>query len=264
MAKTEQQTCYYVYMHTKEDSGDIFYIGAGKGGRAFSKQGRNNYWINIVRKHGYDVFIIKGGLSFSDSRKLEVELIKSVRSMGVKLSNLTDGGEGRSGVILSQEVKDKISKSNKGKNKGKKWTEDRRIKAVKSMTGRKLTEETRGKISKAQKGVKKRNPPWNKGLVMSDEQKSKLRSPKSDAHKKALSESAKKRWSDESFRSKIKIDNSGHKNPRAKKDLYTFESANGERYTGTRIDFKNHTGIDPKALFRAKPQLSVKGWRLCS
>ena len=43
---------FYVYLHTRNDTGEIFYVGKGKKSRASSKRGRNDYWNNIVTKAG--------------------------------------------------------------------------------------------------------------------------------------------------------------------------------------------------------------------
>ena len=104
MAKAE----FYTYIHRKADTGEIFYVGKGKGNRAFSKTGRSRYWQGIVRNHGYVVELMA---MFSDESKAlahEVMLIANLRSGGVKLCNLTDGGDGISGYVRPQESIDRI------------------------------------------------------------------------------------------------------------------------------------------------------------
>ena len=50
---------YYVYLHLKADTNEIFYVGKGKGVRATTLHNRNNYWKNVVTKHGFIVRYIK-------------------------------------------------------------------------------------------------------------------------------------------------------------------------------------------------------------
>ena len=67
---------FYVYFHLKEDTGEIFYVGKGKNKRAFSRHGRNDYWLKVVNKHGLKVVIVKESLSNEDACELEKQYIK--------------------------------------------------------------------------------------------------------------------------------------------------------------------------------------------
>lgn len=66
--------------------------------------------MRIVEKNGgFDVEIIKDGLTDKDAFNLEIETIKHYRSIGAKLCNIFDGGEGgNSGGVLSEEHKKKL------------------------------------------------------------------------------------------------------------------------------------------------------------
>ena len=71
-----------------------------------------------IRKYGIINFTFEVIECFgTESEALESEKgwIMYLRSFGIALYNITDGGEGTSGHIHSTETKEKISKSNKGK-----------------------------------------------------------------------------------------------------------------------------------------------------
>ena len=90
---------FYTYAHTKLD-GTIFYIGQGttKYKRAYLKNGRNQYWKNIVAKYGYKVEILAYWNSSEEAKSHEILLISCFKDMEIKLCNLTDGGEGTKGI----------------------------------------------------------------------------------------------------------------------------------------------------------------------
>jgi len=100
---------FYVYFHKKISDGVIFYVGKGSNRRAFSKSGRNAYWNNVVNKHGYEIEIFKNNLSENDAFELERLAIKTLKEIGVPLTNMTDGGEGSGGYKPSEELKLYIS-----------------------------------------------------------------------------------------------------------------------------------------------------------
>lgn len=77
----------------------IFYVGKGSCRRARSVKHRNKYHASIVSKHGEDNILI-GTLECSNEQtafELEKGLIKCLTRSGVKLANMTIGGEGASG-----------------------------------------------------------------------------------------------------------------------------------------------------------------------
>jgi hypothetical protein len=104
---------FYVYLHTNPTTGKPFYVGKGKGSRAYSLKGRNKFWHNIVAKHGKEVQIIHEGLSEQDAHKMETELILLYgrRDIGTgDLVNLTDGGEGVHGKVYTKKERKHHSK----------------------------------------------------------------------------------------------------------------------------------------------------------
>ena len=149
-----------VYRHLKPN-GETFYIGIGTDNRPYQKKSRSKFWKDIVKKYpNYEVQVLKSDLNWKDACELEQILISYYgrRDLGEgTLVNLTDGGEGSSN--LSQHIKDKISKANKGMtawNKGIPMSEEAKLKLSNSKKGsipwnkgKKRTEETRRKISES-------------------------------------------------------------------------------------------------------------------
>ena len=67
---------FYVYLHKRNDTGKIFYIGKGTGNRAWLKDSRKTKaWKDIVNTYGYSVEIFKDNLSEDYAEKIEVDLI---------------------------------------------------------------------------------------------------------------------------------------------------------------------------------------------
>jgi len=98
---------YFVYLHLKPtDETDllssIFYVGKGTKERTkLVHRTHNPHHVNVVRKYSAKNIIIKKMLCNSEQHALdiEVEIIAKLRSMGVDICNVTDGGDGTSGVI---------------------------------------------------------------------------------------------------------------------------------------------------------------------
>lgn len=88
------EACFYVYEHIRHDTGAVFYVGKGKGERAWDEQKRNPYWRRVVSRHGYDARIVVAGLDEELALLAEVELIDKQTRLGARLTNLTAGGEG--------------------------------------------------------------------------------------------------------------------------------------------------------------------------
>lgn len=158
-----------VYRHLKPN-GEVFYIGIGKTKkRAYSKCGRNRHWHNTVNKYGYEVQILKEGLSWEEACELECILIDYYgrRDLGLgPLVNMTDGGDGMLGLKHSEEAKQKISSAMKGNTyrKGIIMSEEQKLKLSEALKGKKHSEETKDKISEAMKGGK--NPKAKKVICI--------------------------------------------------------------------------------------------------
>jgi len=105
---------YYVYTHRKADTGEVFYVGKGKGKRAYKTYNRSRYWNNIVSKHGREVEIIVDNIDEELAFLIEIETIATLRSRGNVLCNMTNGGEGSSGCHPSSETREKIGSAQRG------------------------------------------------------------------------------------------------------------------------------------------------------
>lgn len=156
MTGSDSSDIYYVYLHRKQTTGEIFYVGKGKDDRAYKLIGRNRWWKNIVKKHGYTVEFVCKGIPEEQAVLEEKRLIAEYGRLDLGtgcLCNLTDGGEGSSGARVSEESRRKRSASLKGKNR---WarSEATKQKLRKANLGKKLSEETRRKISEAHMGKK--------------------------------------------------------------------------------------------------------------
>lgn len=253
---------HYVYLHRKASTGQIFYVGAGRKGRSRARCGRSKYWHATVAKHGLEIEMFAEGLSFDDSRALEILTISNLLRAGFRLCNMTAGGEGLNGLKHRNETKVKIAASNIGKNLGKKPSEETRAKLSEVRKGRIHSQETREKISSAQKGRPKKNPPHNKGRPMSEEAKAKMKGiAKSPEHIAIIRANAIARWALIPKQDRPKVDNSGASNPRADQHEYLFAHADGRFFRGTRVAFFAETGLNPKALFRSAPTMNLRGWR---
>lgn len=99
---------WYIYAHYALDTDECFYIGVGTGQRALSKQGRNQYWSNIVKKHDYRVEIIADDFldrNVAIDKEIMLQLLFKPRAC------LTYGD--RCNAIVSAKTKRKISLAGK-------------------------------------------------------------------------------------------------------------------------------------------------------
>lgn len=142
---------HYLYKHIRLDKNEVFYVGIGtiqknsSYKRAFSVFGRSSYWKRITSKTDYKVEIILESNNFEFIKQKEIEFIKLYgrKDLGLgTLCNLTDGGEGATNVIIKEETRNKISKANKGK----KRTQEQKLRLSECRKGIKLSEEHKSKL----------------------------------------------------------------------------------------------------------------------
>lgn len=143
---------YYVYAYLRED-GTPYYIGKGKGDRAFGKHRKGKL---PVPKDMSKIVFLQEKMSEQDALALEQQLIIKYgrKDLGTGiLRNLTDGGEGTSRYVQSLETKQKIANA---------------MRALPYKKRNAHSSETRQKISNTLK-CKDIKPPCNKGRKHSQE-----------------------------------------------------------------------------------------------
>ncbi len=186
---------FYVYIHKKPD-GIPFYVGKGTGKRASQFSKRTQWHKNIVAKYGKENIIIELVQCVDEKSAFDLEriYIKQLRESGVKLVNLTDGGEGTSGYKPTDETKMKLKKTPEQRAflskiaKDRVQSEETKAKRIASMIGIKKSAECKEKQRKAATGVifsnerkekisksKIGKPAWNKGKQFSEATKQKMR-----------------------------------------------------------------------------------------
>jgi hypothetical protein len=163
---------YYTYAYLREDN-TPYYIGKGKEDRIYSKQ------KNIKPpKDKSRVIYLKQNLTEEEAFKHEIYMIFILgrKDLGTGiLHNRTNGGEGASGCIPSEETKRKLSEANKGKI----LSEETRKKIGEASKGKTVSEETKRKMSEAGKGhivseeTKRKMSEAGKGHIVSEETRAK-------------------------------------------------------------------------------------------
>ena len=145
---------FYTYAHIRNDTGLIFYIGKGSGRRAWKTDSRSKHWQNIASKHGYRVEILARWCDESDAFAHERLLIDVFKSLGHQLVNLTDGGEGASGLVRGAEFSAALSQRKRGNTNmlGKQHSHETRALMSQSQKGRVITDDHKAKISASKKG----------------------------------------------------------------------------------------------------------------
>ena len=153
---------FYTYVWSSAD-GVPFYVGKGKGKRAWNTRNRSTAFAKIYAQGGCTVEIVKYFAREIDAKAHEVELVRLLgrQDNGAgTLVNLTNGGDGGSGLNFTDEAKAKISKANRGNQYSlgaiRSPETKARISAAKrgfgSRCGAVLSRETRDKIADSLRG----------------------------------------------------------------------------------------------------------------
>ena len=116
--KIGQPNDFYVYAWIRPDTGDVFYVGKGRGIRDTKIHGRNEHFTRIVNKLkslGLKPIVtrVAEGLREQEAFDLEIKLIASYGRVkdGGTLCNMTIGGDGAAGVVHTDASKARRSES---------------------------------------------------------------------------------------------------------------------------------------------------------
>jgi len=146
---------FYIYFHTRLDTNQVFYVGKGaikkinSYRRAFENHNRSNWWKNITNKSSYRVDIMMSNLDENEAfywEKFYIKYIGRVNKNKGPLVNLTDGGEGKSGHVVSLETIEKI----KTFMRSRVISEETRSK----LSNFKISPDHRTKLNDSRKGIK--------------------------------------------------------------------------------------------------------------
>jgi hypothetical protein len=185
---------YYTYAYLREDK-TPYYIGKGKCNRAYRRRK-----VDIKPpKDKSRILILKQNLTEQEAFRHEVYMIAVFgrKDLGTGiLHNRTDGGDGGSGAIRSDETRRKISEASKGKT----FSEETKRKLSEANRGKTFSEEHKRKLSEVRKG----KISWNKGKTLSEEHKRKVSGANKGKSKPPFSEEHKR---------KLSVVNKGDKNP---------------------------------------------------
>jgi hypothetical protein len=197
---------FYVYVIFRPD-GRPCYVGKGKGGRweVHFRNARNKHLSNIISKAGGNVPVVKVREHLTNEEAIATE-IAWIAALGRKkdggpLVNLTDGGEGTTGLFVSLETRARMSEASKAMwqdpnykariseaTKAQWESPEARARLSEARKAQWESPETRARMSEAAKAALA-NPEVR--ARMSEAAKARLASPETRAR---MSEAAKAQW----------------------------------------------------------------------
>lgn len=181
---------YYVYFYLREDF-TPYYVGKGKNKRAYSKHRKVK-----LPKDKSRIIIVQDNLSELQAFTLERYYIRwfgrKDNNTGI-LRNMADGGEGSSGIIISEKTRKLISERLKGKIR----SDEHCINISKHRTGSHHSDDTKQKMKESWV-IRKQSEVYigpNSGKIFSEEWKQNMRKPKklSDEQRQIMSDRQKGR-----------------------------------------------------------------------
>jgi hypothetical protein len=201
--KTEPRSDFYIYALCRHD-GRVFYIGKGQRNRwlcheGYARKGARGRRYAIIRDmqaRGVEVIKVKlhVGLTEAVAHTYEVALIAAIgRGRLGPLVNLTDGGEGVTGMKHSTQHREKLSVEGRGRvfsaetrakigsaRRGKTMSAESKAKIAAAKCGKRLSPEHCAKMSAALRGrvpspeAIAKTAAANRGRKMSPETRTKL------------------------------------------------------------------------------------------
>jgi len=156
----EENLKFYVYAYLRKKDLTPYYIGKGKNGRCYNSKMHRSHGITTP-KDKTKIIIFKNNLSELCAFTLEKILISKYgrKDLGTGiLRNKTNGGQGSSGHICSQETRDKHRKNNTGKGNpfyGKTHSEETKERIRLKNLGKTQSEFTKQKRSQSLTGLKR-------------------------------------------------------------------------------------------------------------
>ena len=179
-----EASSFYVYLHKRLDTGEVFYVGKGCGRRANVRSGRSAMWIRIAAKHGFSAEVIYQGLTEAQAFSVEASEIAS----RAPVCNFTAGGEGISGYRHTEATKKALRDAHVGRSqraevvearaaklRGKKRSPEFCARMSELNRGRALSDETCAKMSASRLGSVRsseavaRTAEWHRGKKRSPE-----------------------------------------------------------------------------------------------
>ena len=216
---------FYVYEHWRPDKDTCFWVGKGRGRRAyyFRRSSRYNRVIAKLARLGMcaEVRLVAEALSEPEALQIEKERIAFWRATGTgDLCNMTDGGECVSGLRHSKETKELIA----SKKRGLVASAETLKKMSLAQTGRRQSPESRAKLSASKTGKPQgpHTPEHNakigaagRGRKDSEEVRAKKleaalqRAAQSEEVRARIAEKVRALWSDAEYRNRMVV---SHKN----------------------------------------------------
>lgn len=218
-------TDYYVYLHKKATSHEVFYVGKGLKDRAWAKSGRSSLWLRTAQKYGYIVEIVQDGLQDWAAIELEAQLIALYgrKDLGYgPLVNMCDAQIGSPGFMHDGQTKNKIAEAVRLK-----WSDESyRQSVVSSVKAKSQTLETKHKLTAVAKHL------WQCEEYRFKLSLAKKKYWKVQENKKAASE-------------KMKGKNIGPRN----KTFYIFENFDGSLFYGSIYDAAKSLNIPYASIY---------------